>query len=113
VQRRSPLIDEQPKSVGTGLSRDISPAEKVEAEIDTMISRRHDRRVSEEGHRPSEEMYEEGVRRYRERMLAAALAEWHAHHVGQADSWRRTLEALIAHHTQQAEKCLLPKGNQE
>ena len=31
-----------------------------------MIRRRHDKRENEEGHRPSEEMYEENCRRYAE-----------------------------------------------
>src|SRR5687768_4588185 len=67
--------------VGAGLSRDISKGEAVEADLEAFITRRHDYRVAKEGHRPSEEMYEEGTRRYQEQMRATARVEWHLHHV--------------------------------
>jgi len=96
--------------VGAGLSRDISKGEAVEADLEAFITRRHDYRVAKEGHRPSEEMYEESTRRYQEQMHATARVEWHLHHVSQAERLRRTLGELIAFHEAEAQKYLLEKG---
>jgi len=54
---------------------DIARGEMVEKELDALITRRHDHRVSGEDHRPSEEMYEESTRRYQEQVRAQARAE--------------------------------------
>jgi hypothetical protein len=88
---------------------DISRSEGVEHELNRLIERRHDQHTSEEGHRPSEEMYEESTRRYQEQVRARARAEWHLHHTGQAERLRRTLEDLVAFHEAEAER-YLPKG---
>jgi len=96
--------------VEAGLSRDISKGEAVEADLEAFITRRHDYRVAKEGHRPSEEMYEESTRRYQEQMRATARVEWHLHHVSQAERLRRTLGDLIAFHEAEAQKYLLEKG---
>jgi hypothetical protein len=37
------------------INRDITRSEIVEADLDACISKRHEARVKEEGHRPSEE----------------------------------------------------------
>jgi hypothetical protein len=84
---------------GRFISRDVvTRGEQVEGELDALIERRHDKRVAEEGHRPSEEMYEESARRYQEQMRAAARYEWQLHHATQAERLRRTMEELISHH---------------
>jgi hypothetical protein len=88
---------------------DIARSEQVEHELTGLIERRHDKRVAEEGHRPSEEMYEESTRHYREQMHAQARVEWHLHHTEQACRLRRTLEQLTDYHEQEAEK-YRPKG---
>ena len=49
---------------GRAIGRDISRRETVAAEIDAFISRRHDRRVAEEGERPEEEMWAASERAY-------------------------------------------------
>jgi hypothetical protein len=85
---------------------DIGWGEWVEHELNRLIERRHDQRTSTEGHRPSEEMYEESIRRYREQMHAAARTKWHLHHTAQAERLRRTLEALANHHEEQAAKLI-------
>ena len=89
---------------------DIARGEMVEKELDALITRRHDHRVSGEDHRPSEEMYEESTRRYQEQVRAQARAEWHLHHTGQAERLRRTLEDLVAFHEAEAEKYLQEEG---
>jgi hypothetical protein len=55
------LIDERP--VGAALNRDISRGEVVDADLDKLISRRHDARVAEEGERDLEEAWCESERR--------------------------------------------------
>ena len=83
---------------------DVGRAESVERELDRLIEKRHDQRATEEGHRPSEELWHESVRRYnleRERNLRA---EWCSYHQDQAARHRRTLEALISRHEEAAAK---------
>ncbi len=91
---------------------DIAHGEQVEHELTGLIERHHDKRVAEEGHRPSEEMYEESTRRYQEQMRVRARYEWHLHHTSQADGLRRTLEELAAYHEGEAAKLIdvQPKG---
>jgi len=59
------VIDEKP--IGAALSRNLggrsAPGEKVEAELDAFISKRHDRRVAEEGERPALGAWQESERR--------------------------------------------------
>lgn len=92
----------------------LAQGEWLEKELTTFIEKRHNQRVktSEDiGHSSSasEEMYEESVRRYHEQRNMQARAEWHQHHVAQASRLRATLEQLISHHEEQAEKCLQAK----
>ena len=91
---------------------DVSRAESVERELDRLIEKRHDRRASEECHRPSEELWQASVERYnaeRERRLRAA---WCSYHRDQADRHRRTLAVLIARHEEAAAQLMdhEPKG---
>ena len=90
----------------------ISRSESVEHDLNRLIERRHDQRTSAEGHRPSEEMYEESTRCYQEQLRLKARAEWHLYHTAQAERVRRTLEVLVSHHEQQAAKLMdiQPKG---
>ena len=57
------------------LARDISQGEKVEGEIDVFISRRHEKRIRDEGERAAQEMYEESCRRHSERERLELLWE--------------------------------------
>ncbi len=91
---------------------DVSRAESVERELDGLIVKRHAQRTTEEGHRPSQELWHESVERYnaeRERKLRAA---WCSYHQEAAARHRRTLEALIARHEEAAAKLQAdePKG---
>ena len=102
------MIDERP--IGAALNRDLTPSEKKSvASIDALIERQHAKRVREEGERRTEELWKESERRVREKRHAQARLEWHSHHLGQASRLRATLEELIEHHEQQAEK-YLPEG---
>src|SRR5215203_3254442 len=74
---------------------DISHGEKVEGELDILISRRHEKRVGSEGERQAEELYEASCRVYSAKREQERRAEWAAYHRQQAERARRTLEALI------------------
>jgi hypothetical protein len=83
---------------------DIAHGEMVEKELDGLITRRHDRRVADEGERPLEEAWAESERRHNARRRAQNRWEWVRYHEGQAERHRRNLEALVAHHESEAAK---------
>jgi hypothetical protein len=51
-----------------------------EAELDRLITRRHEARVSEEGDRLEEELYMDSVRRFHERSEAEMRHRWIDYH---------------------------------
>jgi hypothetical protein len=83
---------------------DIARSERAEADLDAMITRRHEARVKTDGHRPSEEMYEESVRRHNAQRNAQRRAEWAAFHRRLAEAHRRTLTDLVALHESAAQR---------
>jgi hypothetical protein len=89
---------------GAALPRDISSGEKVDADIERFIATRHEKRVRDEGRDRAEEVWKASARKHAAKQRQQARLEWHLHHQGQAERLRRTLESLIAHHEQQAEK---------
>jgi hypothetical protein len=91
---------------------DISRSESVEHELNRLIERRHDHRTAEERHRPSEELWQESVERYKAERDRQLRTEWAKYHQGQAARHRTVLKVLIAHHEEQAAKLMdiQPKG---
>jgi hypothetical protein len=88
---------------------DLLQGERAEAELSRMIERRS--RKGEADLDESEEGYMESVRRFNEKRRQMARLEWHAFHCGQAERHSATLQALIQHHEEQAEKYReQPKG---
>jgi hypothetical protein len=85
---------------------DISRSEWVEHELNRLIERRHDRRLAEERHRPSEELWRESVERYKAERDRQLRTEWAEYHQGQAARHRAVLKALIATHEEQAVKLM-------
>jgi hypothetical protein len=75
-----------------------------EAELDRLITKRHERRVSEEGERAAEELWRDSVRRYNARQDAENREAWAEYHASQAERLRRTMEPLIAFHEARAQK---------
>jgi hypothetical protein len=61
---------------GRFISRDISRGEAVATDLDILITRRHDRRVLEEGERPPEEAWAESERRQEARRHEENRAAW-------------------------------------
>ena len=85
---------------------DISRSEGVEHELNRLIERRHDQRLTEERHRPSEELWRESVERYNAERDRQLRTEWAEYHQGQAARHRAVLKALIATHEEQAVKLM-------
>jgi len=81
----------------------MDTAPTVDAELDRLITRRAgaDRRPCPDALEPG---YRESVRRFNARRRAENAAAWCEYHRAQADSLRRTLEVLIAHHEERASK---------
>jgi hypothetical protein len=79
-------------------------AEAAEAQIDAFIERRSRKGETDPDER--EDLWVESVRRFNEQQRRQIRAEWYGWHCDQAERHRRTLESLIAHHEQQAERLL-------
>ena len=94
---------------GRCISRDIAKSEAVEHELAAFVSKRHDRRVADEGEGPARSRVG-SERAYFARLEAERRAAWVEYHRSQAEHPRRTMENLIAHHEAQAEKHTDPKG---
>ena len=75
----------------------------MDGELDRLIRRRAgaDRRPCPDALEPS---YAESMRRFNAARRAENAAAWCEYHRAQADSLRRTLEALIRHHEERASK---------
>ena len=91
---------------------DISRSEWVEHELNRLIERRHDQRTAEERHKPSEELWQESVERYKAERERQLRTKWAEYHQGQAARHRAVLKALIATHEARAAKLMEdePKG---
>jgi len=89
---------------------DVARADTVDAELDRLISKRASQ-VLRPDPDEREEGYMESVRRFNEKRRQMARLEWQAFHCGQAERHRATLQALIQHHEEQAERYReQPKG---
>jgi hypothetical protein len=90
----------------------ITRSEGVEHELNRLIERRHDQRTVEERHKPSEELWQESVERYKAERDRQLKTEWAEYHQGQAERHRVVLKGLIAHHEEQAAMLMdvRPKG---
>jgi hypothetical protein len=95
-------------AIGAALSRNLgcptASGEATEAELDRLITRRHDARVSNEVERTAEEMWQESECKYTERRREEMRTAWCEHHQGQAVRLRAVLESLTARHEEQAER---------
>ena len=90
----------------------VARTEMVESELDGLIRRRHETRVSEEQGR-IEDGWAPSVRAHRERQEAARRAEWCEYHQDQAARHRATLEALAAYHESEAARLMEPEPKGE
>ena len=86
---------------------DIAKSSAVEGELDNFISRRHEKRVKEEGERPAEEMWAESERRHAARRREESRAAWRKYHHDQAARHRAILETLVTYHEGEAAKLQL------
>jgi hypothetical protein len=77
---------------GRRIGPDISKGEFVEAEIDAFISKRHDRRLVEESHRPSEELWAASERAYFARRREENRLAWQGYFCHLAGTLRARAE---------------------
>ena len=75
---------------------DVAKTSAVEGELANFISRRHEKRVKEEGERTAEEMWAESERRYAARRREENRAAWCRYHQDQAARHRAMLEVLLS-----------------
>jgi hypothetical protein len=83
---------------------DITRGEYVESELDSLIRRRDEKRRDEEGHRPSEEMYEESCRVFAAQRQQNLAWEWLRYHVQRQRAHRHTFALLDAMHASEIAK---------
>jgi hypothetical protein len=74
----------------------ITRGEVTVKELASLIRRRHDDRVAENGHRPSEERYEEGCRRHAQAVERQELVSIYLFNIEHIERLRRTFDDLIA-----------------
>jgi hypothetical protein len=90
------------KEPGAAIGRGIASGERAEAELDAFISRRHERRVKDEGERALEDLWRESERREAARRRREARAGWYGWHLDRAELYAR----LSAEHAAEAEGLL-------
>jgi hypothetical protein len=83
---------------------DIAKGEATERELDSLIRRRHDRRVESEGERREREAWQESEARHAAQRREANRHAWRAFHQGQAARHRAILENLVGYHESEAER---------
>jgi hypothetical protein len=99
VRSLSWLVSYSTRTAARGSTEvDITHSEHVEKELDLLISRRHDKRVKDEGERLEEELWKESERHHEAQRRMEMCLLWLDYHREAANRARRTLEALIARH---------------
>ena len=81
---------------------DVARGEHVEGELDVFITRRHGKRVAEEGERAAEDMWRESVARFHERSEAEIRSRWIDYH----QNLCRLHTQLAAEHEEKAQRLL-------
>jgi hypothetical protein len=82
----------------------VARAEIVESELDAMIRRRDTRHRETEGHRPSEELYEESIRAFNAQRQESLARQWLEYHQRRQRAHRHTFALLDAHHEAEIER---------
>ncbi len=85
---------------------DISRSEQVETDLDRLIEKRHDQRMTEEGHRPSEELWEASVRLYNARLNRERREEWIAFYLAQAAAAEHNGQIIAAENRAKAHRLM-------
>ena len=95
------------RPVGAALSRDISRGELVDADLDRLIERRHEKRVLDEGERAEEEVWREAERREE----AKRQQEWKLGRLANCEHLADVFQKLADEHRLEADKLRTqPKG---
>ncbi len=85
---------------------DVSRREAVEHVLNCLIEGRYDQRTTQERHKPSEELWQESVERYKAERDRQLRSEWTEYHQSQAARHRAVLKVLIATHEARAAKLI-------
>jgi hypothetical protein len=85
---------------GRALNRDISRGELVDADLDRLIERRHEKRVLDEGERAEEEVWREAERREE----AKRQQEWQQGRLAFCEHLTDVYTRLADEHAVEAEK---------
>ncbi len=80
---------------------DTEASERVEADLDRLITRRHDQRVKDEGERFEEAFWEETAAKYNARRQQQLARLWLEYHLTRQRTHRHTFALLDAHHEQE------------
>ena len=90
---------------GAGIGREIATGERADLELDLFISRRHEKRVKDEGERAVEEAFMAYARREGARRRQENRAGWYGWHIHRSELYAR----LAAEHAAAAEG---PQGDE-
>jgi hypothetical protein len=90
--------------VARDIAQGFAKGEKVEGELDILITRRHEKRRETEGERRERELWQDTEIRHAQQRREANRLAWCEYHRSAAERHRATLASLISHHETQAEK---------
>ncbi len=85
---------------------DITHGERAEASLDTLIERRHERRIKDEGQRQLEELWMPSERAYAARRSRELAEEWYFYRLDQAERAERNGVVIAAGHRAEAARIL-------
>jgi hypothetical protein len=88
---------------------DVERAERVEADLDRLITRRHDQRVKDEGERQAEEAWAESERRHFAKRRERNRIAW----IGYFECIATALRVRAEEYDARAEKLMEAKGQED
>jgi hypothetical protein len=88
---------------------DIEASERVEADLDLFITRRHDQRVKDEGERQAEEAWAESERRYFAKRREGNRIAW----IGYFECIAAALRARAEEYDARVEKLMETNGQED
>lgn len=83
---------------------DITRAEQVESDLNSLITKRHERRVVEEGERPALEMWQESERKHAAERQKQLAFDWIQYHEERLAGQRRIFSLLATHHRSEIQR---------
>jgi hypothetical protein len=84
---------------------DIARGEKVEKELDHLITRRHEKRRVEEGETAEEALWRESVRHYEEQQSRQRLWEELRYHEAMVRTHTANAQVIVGRHREEVARC--------